>query len=294
MIEMFQIIAAIRFPDWISEDAISFGNFSIKWYGIAYVVSLFGAYLYAARIAETRKYWVQPHPTRGSVIVPTRDDLGDLMFNAFLGILIGGRLGYILFYSTDTIWTAPLDIFKIWQGGMSFHGGFLGVCAAVYLTSRAKKIEVMRLADITAIGAPLGPLLVRLTNFANQELWGRPTDLPWAMIFPKDPDLLPRHPSQLYEAFLEGAVLWLILRVLTQRGLLTRPGIMTGTFIAGYGVFRFAVEFVREPDATLFGPLTRGMAYSLPMVVVGLGIIIWAAQRKPVDPDYNSSRADKA
>ena len=170
---------------------------------------------------------------------------------------------------------------------MSFHGGFLGVCAAVGYAARVKSTSYFRFADLAWIGAPIGLGLVRVTNFINQELWGRPTDLAWGVIFPKAPDSLPRHPSQLYEAFLEGLVLWLILYAMTRRGALTKPGLITGAGVAGYGIFRFMVEFVRTPDPIpQFGILTRGMAYSLPMIVVGIGVMIWAARRRPVDPLY--------
>lgn len=293
MIGFIDLVGAINFPPWLSEDAFSLGPITLKWYGIAYVVGLFGAYLYAARIAEVGKYWVPSGQTRGPLIVPTRDDLNDLMFYAFIGILAGGRLGYILFYSTETIWTAPLDIVKVWQGGMSFHGGFLGVCAAVGYAAWRKNTSYMRFADLACIGAPIGLGLVRVTNFINQELYGRPTDVAWGVIFPKAPDSLPRHPSQLYEAFLEGLVLWLILRILTTRfKALSKPGLVSGAMVLGYGVFRFGVEFVRTPDnIPQFGLLTRGMAYSLPMVFVGLFVAIWAARRAAVEPAYASRQA---
>lgn len=283
------IIGAILFPGWISENAIEIGSFTVKWYGVAYVVGLVLAYLYAARVAETGKYWLPAGETRAPQIVPTRVDLSDLMFYAFIGIIAGGRLGYVLLYSTDMIWTAPQDIILgIRGGGMSFHGGFLGVCAAVGYAAWRKKTSYMRFADLACIGAPIGLGLVRVTNFINQELYGHPTDMPWGVIFPKAPDSLPRHPSQLYEAFLEGLVLWLILRVLTTRfKALSKPGLITGMFVLGYGAFRFMVEFVRTPDPIpQFGMLTRGMAYSLPMVAVGLGVAIWAARRQAVSPSY--------
>ncbi|MGB3456060.1 MAG: prolipoprotein diacylglyceryl transferase [Litorimonas sp.] len=285
----FDFIGAIVFPSWISENAFEIGSFQVKWYGIAYIVGLYGAYMYAARVAEAGRNWLPAGPVRGPEIVPTRDDLYDLMFAAFFGIIVGGRLGYVILYDTSMIWTAPQDIvLGIRGGGMSFHGGFVGVCLAVLYTAWRKKTSVLRYADLTAIGAPIGIGLVRLTNFVNQELYGHPTDLPWGVIFPKAPDSLPRHPSQLYEAFLEGLVLFLILRLLTRRfKALSRPGLATGAFILGYGIFRFFVEFVRTPDPIpQFGMLTRGMAYSLPMIVIGLALTIWAARRASVDPAY--------
>lgn len=299
MITFIDLIGAIIFPTWISEDAFSLGPITVKWYGIAYVVGLFSAYLYAARVAEVKTYWLASEPTRGPLIVPTREDLSDLMFYAFIGIFVGGRLGWVILYSTDMLWTAPQDIvLGIRGGGMSFHGGFLGVCAAIGYTAWRKKTSYMRIADFAAIGAPIGIGLVRITNFMNQELYGRPTEMAWGVIFQKAPDSLPRHPSQLYEAFLEGLVLWLILRILTTRfKAMSKPGLVTGAFVLGYGVFRFGVEFVRTPDnIPQFGLLTRGMAYSLPMVVIGLIVVVWAVRRDAVTPAYarKANKADNA
>lgn len=285
---------AILFPAWLDDEAFSLGPLSVKWYGLAYLFGVFGAYFYAHRMCQRKDVWLSGQVTRLPEIVPSKLMLQDLMFYCLLGIIIGGRLGYILFYSTSTIWTDPLEIFKVWTGGMSFHGGFLGVCGAVVYMHWRKKLGLMRIADLTAIGAPIGLGLVRLTNFINQELYGRVTDVPWAFIFPKAPDSLPRHPSQLYEAFLEGLVIWLILRILCTRfKALTKPGVCAGTFIMLYGIFRFGVEFVRTPDnIAQFGLLTRGMAYSLPMVFVGLALLVWAARRTPVSPKY--VRTEKA
>lgn len=292
MFALTDLIGAIVFPSWLDDTIFSIGPFALRWYGLSYVVGLFGAYLYGARVAEQGRYWLPSGLTRGPLIVPTRNDLSDLMFYAFIGILAGGRIGWVLLYGTELIWTAPLDIFKVWQGGMSFHGGFLGVCAAVGYAAWRKNTSYMRFADLAWVGAPIGLGLVRLANFVNQELYGRVTDVPWAFIFETDPTSQPRHPSQLYEAFLEGFLLWLILRIMTKRGALTKPGLVTGAGVAGYGLFRFSVEFVREPDATLFGPLTRGMAYSLPMVVIGAGVMLWAVRRRAVEPVYANRQAE--
>lgn len=283
---IIDLFGAITFPSWIDGEAFKLGPLSVKWYGISYIIGIYGAYFYAASVAKRRDVWIANGATRKPELVPNKVMLQDLMFYCLIGIIAGGRIGYILLYSTSTIWTAPLDIFKVWDGGMSFHGGFLGVCAAVFYTKWRKKLDLWRIADVTAIGAPLGLLAVRfLGNFVNQELYGRVTDVPWGFIFSTAPDSQPRHPSQLYEAFLEGIVIFLVLRLLTTRfKALTKPGICAGSFILMYGLFRFMVEFVREPDATMFGPLTRGMAYSLPMFVVGLVIVIWAARRSPVSP----------
>ena len=283
LIDMF---GAITFPTWIKDEAFALGPLSVKWYGISYILGIYGAYFYAASVAKRRDVWIAGGATRKPEIVPNKVMLQDLMFYCLIGIIAGGRIGYILFYSTSTIWTAPLDIFKVWDGGMSFHGGFLGVCAAVFYTKWRKELNLWRIADVTAIGAPLGLLSVRfLGNFINQELYGRVTDMPWGFIFATAPDSQPRHPSQLYEAFLEGIVIFLVLRLLCIKfKALTKPGICAGAFILMYGAFRFFVEFFREPDAAMFGPLTRGMTYSLPMVFVGLAIVIWAMRRSPVSP----------
>ena len=283
---MIDLINTIPFPSWISENAISIGNFSVKWYGISYIIGLYGAYFYAASLVKKREIWTAGPAARKPEIVPSNTMLQDLMFYCLIGIIIGGRLGYVLFYATDMLWMAPLNVFKVWEGGMSFHGGFLGVCGAVIYAARRKKVSLWRIADMAAVGAPIGLGAVRfLGNFINQELYGRVTDVPWGFIFNKAPDSQPRHPSQLYEAFLEGLVIFLVIRFLClHHKALTKPGIASGAFIMLYGFFRFCVEFVREPDAPLFGPLTRGMSYSLPMVLIGAMILVWAKRRAPVSP----------
>ena len=297
---ILSIITAIDYPSWLREDVFTIGWFSLKWYGLAYVVGLFGAYLYAVNLSRRRDIWIADGATRLPVTVPNEPMLSDLMFYALIGIIAGGRLGYIILYSPSTFIEAPLDVFKIWQGGMSFHGGFSGVVLAGIYASWRHKVEAFRIGDMAAIGAPIGLGLVRLTNFMNQELYGNFTTAPWGVRFNAldpytrerlldasgDPIFqLARHPSQLYEAFLEGLVLFLILRLLTVKfKALTKPGIIFGSLTFFYGLFRFSVEFVREPDADKFGPLTRGMAYSLPMVVIGAIIIVWAYRRAPVSP----------
>ena len=283
---ILSIITAIDFPSWLSENIFSIGGFSLKWYGVGYVVGLFGAYLYAVSLTKRRDVWLQDAPTRIPEVIPTKEMLSDLMFYCLIGIIVGGRLGYVTLYSPETFLT-PLEVFKIWTGGMSFHGGFLGVVAAGFYASWKFKIDKFRIGDMACVGAPIGLGIVRLFgNFINQELWGRPTDVPWAMRFPKDPDFLPRHPSQLYEAFLEGLILFLILRLMTVKfKALTKPGLLFGALMFFYGLFRFGVEFVREPDAIpQFGLLTRGMTYSLPMIIAGAILMFWASRRAPVSP----------
>lgn len=283
---ILSIITAIDFPSWLREDIFTIGKFSLKWYGVGYIVGLVCAYLYAVRLTKKRELWVQDKPTRIPEVVPTENMLSDLMFYCLIGIIVGGRLGYVTLYAPETFLT-PLEVFKIWTGGMSFHGGFLGVVAACAFASWKFKIDKFRIGDMASVGAPIGLGVVRLFgNFINQELWGRPTDVAWAMRFPKDPDFLARHPSQLYEAFLEGLVLFLILRFLTVKyKALTKPGIIFGALMFFYGLFRFSIEFVREPDPIpQFGMLTRGMAYSLPMVLAGALLMLWAYRRAPVSP----------
>lgn len=281
-------IYAIKFPSWLSENLISIGPLTIKWYGVAYVIGLFGAYYYAYRMSERRDIWIAGPAARKAELIPNKDMLSDLMFYCLIGIIVGGRLGYVVLYQPTLILQAPLDVFKVWEGGMAFHGGFLGVCGAVIYASWRHKLGLARIADMAAIGAAIGIGAVRfLGNFLNQELWGRPTDVPWAMIFTKDFDSIPRHPSQLYETFLEGIVIFFVLRFFCIRfKALTKPGLCAGGFIFMYGVFRFFIEFFREPDVGIaqFGFLTRGMAYSTPMILIGAAVIIWAARRTPVSP----------
>lgn len=299
---LISLLQAIDFPSWISSDIISFdenGRFALRWYGVSYIVGLVGAYYYAVRMTQRRDIWIAETPTRVPEIVPTPTMLSDLMFYCLLGIIIGGRLGYITLYSPETF-LRPLEMLKVWQGGMSFHGGFLGVVAACAFASWKFKIDKFRIGDMASIGAPIGLGMVRLFgNFFNQELWGRETTVPWGMVFPDDSDLLVRHPSQLYEAFLEGLVLFLILRfIMIKYKALTKPGLIFGALMFFYGLFRFSVEFVREPDAIAqfggFGDFifTRGMAYSLPMVFVGAVLMFWANRRAPVSPKRITEKAD--
>lgn len=286
------LINAIPFPDWISPNIFSIGNFSVKWYGLSFIAGIYLALLYAISVTRRKEDWIPASLTRGNAVIPSKTNLDDLMMYALFGIIIGGRIGSVLLYNIDKLLSDPLYVFRIWEGGMSFHGGFLGVCLACFLFSKRTKIELWRVADMAAIGAPIGLFMVRvLGNFFNQELYGRASDVPWAIVFETDSLSLPRHPSQLYEAALEGIALWLIIMLFTRKfKVLTKPGIASGIFILGYGVFRIFVEFFREPDATLFGPFTRGMSYSLPMVIIGLCIILWAARRPAVAPKHMSAK----
>ena len=293
---LMTLLQAIPFPDWISPNVFSIGTFSVKWYGVSYIVGIYLALLYAISVAKRTDLWKPDGITRGSSIIPSKRNLDDLMLYALLGIIVGGRIGSVLLYTPNKMLDDPFYIFKIWEGGMAFHGGFLGVCAACWLFAKSRNIELWRVADMAAIGAPLGLFMVRLFgNFVNQELYGRASDVSWAVVFHTDPLSLPRHPSQLYEAALEGIALFLIIMFFTRKyKILTKPGIASGIFFAGYGIFRIFVELFREPDAALFGPLTRGMSYSLPMVIVGLAVIYWAARRPPVAPKRVNDTEAKA
>ena len=281
------LLRALTVPDWLNPEIISIGPVALRWYGLAYIVGWFLAFLLAVRTVRQPHLFQPSGPTRGPAKVPGKQNLEDYAFWLFLGILLGGRLGSMILYNPGKYIADPLAAFRIWEGGMAFHGGLVGVCLAIYLFARRRGFEVFRMSDLAAIGAPIGLFLGRIANWINQELWGHPTDVPWAFIFETDPQRLPRHPSQLYEAALEGALLFAILWVLTRRfRILTRPGIASGVFIAGYGAFRMFVEQFRVPDADLILGLSRGTAYSLPMVIIGGAIIVWAARRQPAEPVF--------
>ena len=255
------------FPE-IDPVAIQLGPLAVRWYALAYIVGL------GLQWAVLARHCKQPDSPFD------REQLGRLLNACLLGIIIGGRLGYVLFYNLDYYLTAPLDALKIWQGGMSFHGGFAGVILAVIWTARSDKINLQQLSDRVAMVAPIGLGLGRVANFINGELYGRVTSHPVGMIFPGGGPL-PRHPSQLYEAALEGLVLGLLLWLAVRRGWLDRPWALTGLFALGYGLSRFAVEMVREPDAHIGFVaelaalnLTMGQLLSLPMIAVGLYLLV--------------------
>jgi phosphatidylglycerol:prolipoprotein diacylglycerol transferase len=256
--------------------AISVGPFAIRWYALAYVAGILLAWWLARRIAANQALWGGQSPIRPL-------DVDDVIAWCALGIVIGGRLGYVLFYGLSYFATRPLEIFILWRGGMSFHGGFLGTILALLLFARSRGIPMLSMLDIAAIVTPIGLFLGRIANFINGELWGRPTDVPWAIVFPNaGPE--PRHPSQLYEAAMEGILLFAILIIATRMGGLKRPGTIGGLFVAGYGLTRIAGEQFREPDAHigfLAGGLTMGMLLSLPMVFAGAIAIVRAWRMPP-------------
>jgi phosphatidylglycerol:prolipoprotein diacylglycerol transferase len=265
-------LAALPFPG-IDPVIVSIGPLAIHWYGLGYVAGILFAWWYARRLVSTPHLWTEP-PMKP-------EDIDDFLVWAAVGVVLGGRLGYVLFYDLPRYLANPLDAFAVWQGGMSFHGGLLGTTLAMILFARARGLRVWTMFDVIAAGVPVGLGLVRVANFINSELWGRPTDLPWAFEFPTGGPL-PRHPSQLYEAALEGIVLFFVLRFLTHSRLKLRsPGFVAGAFVAGYGMCRIFVEFFREPDPQLGylagGWLTMGMVLSVPMVLAG----VWAMSRAP-------------
>ncbi len=266
-------LLALPFP-MIDPVLISVGPFAIRWYALAYVGGIVGAWWLARRIAAAKQYWGGVSPIRPL-------DVDDVIVWAALGIVLGGRLGYVLFYNPLYFAANPSEIFVIWRGGMSFHGGFLGTILALLLFARSRGIPMLSMLDIAAIVTPIGLFLGRIANFINSELWGRTTDVPWAFVFPNGGPL-PRHPSQLYEGALEGIALFAILLYACRRGALKYPGTIGGLFVGGYGLARIVSEFFREPDAHigyLTGGLTMGMLLSLPMLVVGAVAVYLARKR---------------
>lgn len=273
---MTSIVSALSQLDPV---ALSIGSLEVRWYGLAYLAGFVGA-----------AYLLWLFAKRWSVRL-VADDVYLILLYAVVGVLLGGRLGYVLFYGAGYYFQNPGDILAVWDGGMSFHGGFAGILIACYFAARHVGISYLTLADLGAIGAPIGLGLGRITNFINAELWGRPTDVAWGVVFPGAGDV-PRHPSQLYESFLEGFVLLAIMVLLASK-LPPRPrGELFGWMAGLYGVFRIAVEFFREPDVALgfiAGEwLTMGMLLSLPLVIAGAAVVVWA--RRAGLPQEQSSR----
>ncbi len=277
---------ALPFPA-IDPIAIAIGPLAIRWYALAYVVGLLGGWFLARRLAATSRFW-------GGLRQPTATDIDDVIVWVALGIVLGGRLGYVLFYNFGAYLSRPAEIFAVWQGGMSFHGGFLGAILALVLFARSRGLNSLAMLDLAAVVTPIGLFLGRIANFINGELWGRPApDVPWAFVFP-GAGPVPRHPSQLYEAFGEGLVLFLVVAVAVRRFGFRRPGLIGGIFVLGYAIARIVCEFFREPDPqlgyllgtsvdALRGGLTMGMILSIPMALVGAGAI-WLAARGATQP----------
>jgi phosphatidylglycerol---prolipoprotein diacylglyceryl transferase len=261
--------------------AFAIGPFVIRWYALAYIGGIVLGWIYARALLKNERLWGGPPPI-------TLPQIDDFILWVTIGIIVGGRTGYVLFYNPAFFMEHPAEIFELWKGGMSFHGGFLGCVAAVMLFAYRNNISILSLGDIVTAVGPIGLFLGRIANFINGELWGRPADssVPWGMVFPSGGPL-PRHPSQLYEAALEGVLLFTILAVMIRMGALKRPGLILGSFIAIYGIARIISEFFRQPDAQLgflWGPLTMGMLLSIPMIIAGVIIIVFAWRRKTMDP----------
>jgi phosphatidylglycerol---prolipoprotein diacylglyceryl transferase len=264
----------IPFPDF-DPVLISFGPLAIRWYALAYIAGILLGWLYARSLLKSERLWGGPPPM-------TANDFDDFVLWVTLGIILGGRTGYVLFYNLPYFVENPLEAFELWKGGMSFHGGFLGCVLAVVLFARYRGISILSLGDLTCAAGTIGIFLGRIANFINGELWGRPADVPWAMVFPSGGPV-PRHPSQLYEASLEGLLLFLVLFVLIRGGALRRPGFIIGAFALGYGIARSICELFREPDVQLgflWGGLTMGILLSVPLMLAGV-IFILAALRRP-------------
>lgn len=292
---------ALPFPD-ISPEIFSISLFgmelALRWYALAYIVGIIIGWRLVVMALKAPRLW----PNQTPPLSPGQTE--DMLTWIILGVLLGGRIGYVLFYQPGAYLNDPLSIIAIWEGGMSFHGGMLGVILAFWLYTRRHKLPLLTTADAVAIGTPPGLLLGRMANFINAELWGRPTELPWGVVFPGQaaqfcPDIVgacARHPSQLYEAFLEGFVLLVVLLWMAwRRDGFKKPGLLTGVFLAGYGISRFLVEFVRQPDAQFISEgnplglawhiggygLTMGQILSLPMILLGLWLITRARRRVP-------------
>jgi phosphatidylglycerol---prolipoprotein diacylglyceryl transferase len=256
--------------------AVHLGPLPIRWYALAYIGGFIFGWMGLRALVGNDRLWA-PHQAR-----PTREGVDDLLVNAALGVIIGGRLGHVLIYDPSFYLAHPLEILQTWKGGMAFHGGLVGAVVGMWLFGRAHALPFLTITDICAAVAPIGLFFGRLANFIKPEMWGRPTDVPWAMVFPGAGDE-PRHPSQLYEAGLEGVALFLLLWFAARAGGLRRPGLVTGLFGVGYGMARIFCEFFREPDPVqeaLPNGLTMGMTLSLPLVIVGAALVLFSLRRR--------------
>jgi phosphatidylglycerol:prolipoprotein diacylglycerol transferase len=260
----------MAFPD-IHPIAFSLGPFVIRWYALAYIAGILLGWLYARHLVSKNNLWKNTSPM-------SKTDIDDFITYATLGIILGGRLGYVIFYNPAYFMEYPSAILAVWEGGMSFHGGLTGVIIAMILFARSRSIQVLSLFDVIGAAAPIGLFFGRIANFINGELWGRVTEVSWGVVFPAAGPL-PRHPSQLYEAALEGLALFLICALLIRFKALHKPGLVAAVFAAGYGLARFAVEFVRDPDpqiGLIAGFFTMGQLLSIPMILAGFALAAYA------------------
>jgi phosphatidylglycerol---prolipoprotein diacylglyceryl transferase len=269
-------IFVIPYP-LIDPVAVSLGPLPIRWYALAYIGGLAGAWGYACLLLRSDRLW-------GGTPRPNAESISDLVLYVALGIVLGGRLGNVLFYDPSYYFSHPVEIVELWDGGMAFHGGLIGAVLAIWYFARRMRIPLLTVADLCAATAPFGIFLVRIANFIKPELWGRPNAVPWAMVFP-GVDGQPRHPSQLYEAGLEGMLLFVVLGILVRKGALKHPGLVTGIFGVGYAMARIFSEFFREPDPQLerlSHGLTMGMVLSVPVFLAGAALAIYAIHSRRV------------
>jgi phosphatidylglycerol:prolipoprotein diacylglycerol transferase len=277
---------ALPFPA-IDPVAVQLGPFAVRWYALAYIAGLIGGWFYARRLAQNERLWAD-------LPRPTPDHIDDMIVWVALGVVLGGRVGYVLFYNFEEYLADPLEMLAIWRGGMSFHGGLLGAILGILLFARVRGLNGLAMLDLAAVVTPIGLFFGRIANFINGELWGRPApDFPYAVVFPEGGPI-PRHPSQLYEAFAEGILLFLVMLWAVRRFGFRRPGLIGGIFVLGYATARIVCEFFREPDPqlgflfgssveALGGGITMGMLLSMPMALVGL-VTIWLAARGATRP----------
>jgi phosphatidylglycerol:prolipoprotein diacylglycerol transferase len=287
--------AVIPFPD-IDPVLVQIGPFAIRWYALAYIAGLLLGWNYIVRLLKDKSLWVGP-PFKGKAPA-SPDNIGDLFVWITLGVILGGRLGYVLFYGVlycgsvgaeapsctglpEAFAENPLKIVAAWEGGMSFHGGLIGVILATWWFCRRNRLSLLSVADLVAAATPIGLFFGRIANFINSELWGKVTDVPWAVAFPNAPGG-PRHPSQIYEALLEGLVLFLLLRIGIKRFQIhRRPGLVVAWFLLGYGTFRFVAEFFRDSESIIVGWFSMGQALSLPMWFAAAFFFWFALTRQP-------------
>jgi len=271
------------------------GPIAIRWYALAYVAGLLLGWWFILTMLRQKSLWTNP-PFNGKPPA-TEDDIGDLVVWATLGVVIGGRVGWDIFYGTflclsspnaafcsglpGAFLSHPIRLIAAWDGGMSFHGGAIGVIVAIWLFCRSRKLNLLTIGDLVCLAQPIGQFLGRIANFINGELWGKKTDVPWAMIFPRAGDNAPRHPSQLYEAALEGIVLFIVLQICLRKfRMQEKPGLISAVFLMGYGVIRFIVEFFREPDTPFLGWFSMGQALSVLLLAAGAALA-WYVLAKP-------------
>jgi len=292
------IEAVLPFPDIDPVLIHIYGPISVRWYALSYIAGLLLGWAYVVSLLRTQKLWAG-RPFMGKPPA-TPDDIGDLFVWVTLGVIIGGRLGFVLLYGVlycgfaghgapacaglpEAYLTNPIKIIAAWEGGMSFHGGLLGVVLAIVLFCRAKRLNLLAVADLIAAATPIGLFFGRIANFINGELWGKVSGVPWAMVFPNAlPPGVPRHPSQIYEALMEGVLLFLFLRFLILRFQVhRRPGLVVAWFLAGYGFFRFVGEFFRDSESKIYGWFSMGQALSLPMWAAAAFFFWWALKRSP-------------